>query len=114
MSDLIPPRRGEILSQAGVGTTRFMEYLEAAARMVNENTALVDESASTLNISTAQMAVLGRAIEQMETELQSTLGVQSQIDKLSKRLDSLELQLGVTIDLSGIKKDIEELQVLVG
>ena len=39
---IIPPRRNEVLTGKGVGTTRFMEYLERTANTVNDNTDAVD------------------------------------------------------------------------
>ena len=41
---IVPPRRGEILTGKGVGTTRFMEYLERTASQVNDATSAVDAS----------------------------------------------------------------------
>ena len=38
MPKLIPPRRGESLTKDGVGTLRFLEYLERTAAEVNNNT----------------------------------------------------------------------------
>ncbi len=39
---IIPPRRNEVLTGKGVGTTRFMEYLERSANTINDNTAAAD------------------------------------------------------------------------
>jgi hypothetical protein len=39
---IIPPRRGEILTGKGIGTTRFMEYLERTAATVNDSATAVD------------------------------------------------------------------------
>ena len=44
MADIIPPRRNEVLTSSGTGTTRFMEYLEQTATQVNDTTAAVDAS----------------------------------------------------------------------
>lgn len=41
---IVPPRRGEILTGKGIGTTRFMEYLERTASQVNDTTSAVDAS----------------------------------------------------------------------
>lgn len=38
MPKLIPPRRGELLTKDGIGTLRFLDYLEGTAAEVNNNT----------------------------------------------------------------------------
>jgi hypothetical protein len=42
MTHLIPPRRGEVLSNKGIGTTRLMEYLERLTDTVNDSSDSVD------------------------------------------------------------------------
>lgn len=42
MTHIIPPRRGEILTADGKGTTRFHEYLERTADTVNSSADAVD------------------------------------------------------------------------
>ena len=42
MTHIIPPRRGEILTADGKGTTRFLEYLERTADTVNSSADAVD------------------------------------------------------------------------
>lgn len=39
---IIPPRRNEVLTGKGIGTTRFMEYLERVALTTNDNADSVD------------------------------------------------------------------------
>ena len=39
---IVPPRRGETLTDQGRGTTRFMEYLERATTQGNESASAVD------------------------------------------------------------------------
>lgn len=39
---IVPPRRGEILTGQGVGTTRFMEYLERTSDQVNDSTSSIE------------------------------------------------------------------------
>lgn len=39
---IVPPRRNEVLTATGVGTRRFMEYLERTADQVNESAATVE------------------------------------------------------------------------
>jgi len=56
---IIPPRRGEILTGKGIGTTRFMEYLERAT-VVNEQ-ADTDDTENTIAASPAAVAALGKA-----------------------------------------------------
>lgn len=53
---IIPPRRGEILSNKGVGTTRLMDYLERTANQVNDATDAVDASIIQ-NLSSAVFAL---------------------------------------------------------
>ena len=56
VDQVIPPRRNEVLTGQGVGTTRFMEYLERVAVVSNESTAAID--ASTIqNLSAAIFAL---------------------------------------------------------
>jgi len=110
---IIPPRRGQILSEKGIGTIRFMEYLERTSGQVNESTASDEESSSTLNIAIGQISALVKAFDQLQTEFQSVLGLKAEIHRLNKRLDEIELQLDGVIDLNGIKKEIEELRILV-
>ena len=110
---IIPPRRGEILSKEGIGTVRFMEYLERTAGQVNESTSSDEESSSTLNIAIGQIGALVKSFDQLQTEFQSVLGLRSEIHRINKRLDEIEIQLTGTIDLNGIKKEIEELRILV-
>ena len=44
MAKIIPPRRNEVLTKTGTGTTRFMDYLEQTAIQINDTTAAVDAS----------------------------------------------------------------------
>ena len=39
---IIPPKRSEVLTGSGIGTTRFMEYLERVASRTNDNAEAVD------------------------------------------------------------------------
>lgn len=39
---IIPPRRNEVLTGSGIGTTRFMEYLERSAATTNESVDAID------------------------------------------------------------------------
>jgi hypothetical protein len=53
---IIPPRRGEILTGKGIGTTRFMEYLERTAATVND-TADTADAQIIQNLSSAVFAL---------------------------------------------------------
>ena len=53
MAKIIPPRRNEVLTRTGTGTTRFMDYLEQTANQINDTTAAVD--ASTVQILAASI-----------------------------------------------------------
>lgn len=39
---IIAPRRNEVLTSTGVGTTRFMEYLERTADQVNDSSTTLE------------------------------------------------------------------------
>ena len=53
MAKIIPPRRNEVLTRTGTGTTRFMDYLEQTANQINDTTAAVD--AATVQILAASI-----------------------------------------------------------
>lgn len=42
MTHIIPPRRNEVLTTTGVGTNRFMEYLERTADTINDTADIID------------------------------------------------------------------------
>ena len=50
---IIAPRRNEVLTSGGTGTTRFMEYLEQSATHINDTAATVD--AATVQILAASI-----------------------------------------------------------
>lgn len=50
---IIAPRRNEVLTSSGTGTTRFMDYLEQSATHINEIAATVD--AQTVQILAASI-----------------------------------------------------------
>lgn len=110
---IIAPRRGETLSSKGFGTTRFMEYLERTTDQTNEATSSLEESSSTLNIAIGQIHALVTAADQLQTEFQSVLGLRAEMAKINKRLDEIEIQLTQAIDVNSIKKQIDELRILV-
>jgi hypothetical protein len=56
MTHLIPPRRGEVLSNKGIGTTRLMEYLERLTDTVND-TADTADAQIIQNLSSAVFAL---------------------------------------------------------
>lgn len=69
MVDLIPPRRDESLTENGVPTLRFSEYLENIAGSVNTVTTEVELSdgfASEVNIQNAQISRLTSRVDDLE------------------------------------------------
>ena len=61
MAKLIPPRRGQFLTKAGIPTTRFIEYLEQLTRDTNTTTSAVsinsDGSAARAQLLALQLQV---------------------------------------------------------
>lgn len=43
---IVPPRRGEVLTPEGAGTTRFMEYLERSTTQGNDTADTVESTIS--------------------------------------------------------------------
>ena len=80
MANLIPPRRGEFLTETGVATTRFAEYLEDVASNVNRASSSGDVFSS-LNMSNAVAATLSKRIDDLE--LLVTLSVGNQLSKFA-------------------------------
>jgi len=70
VDQIIPPRRNEILSEKGVGTNRFMEYLERTAAAVN-TTLDADDTELQTGVSFAMIAALSKQLEDIEIELAS-------------------------------------------
>ncbi len=69
MVDIIPPRRDEFLTENGVPTLRFSEYLENLAGSVNTVTTEVELSdgfASEVNIQNALIARLTSRVDDLE------------------------------------------------
>ena len=90
MTHLIPPRRGEILTNKGMGTTRLMEYLERLTGTVNDQTD-TDDTENTIGVSPAALSALSKEIANMELEL-ATVGSNSvMLARVFKRLNDLEL-----------------------
>ena len=78
MADIIPPRRDELLTLSGIGTTRLMEYLERVASSVNGNT----EELELIQGLAAYASAIG--------------DIQQQIDDLKAVPDLLSLLSGFT------------------
>lgn len=91
---LIAPRRNEVLTREGVGTIRFMEYLERNAEDVNElegdrNRISVLEGA--VSFQSAIIIRLTDRLDDLERSNDSFLYIQSAlIGRLTGRLDDLE------------------------
>jgi len=60
VAELIPPRRDESLTQEGIPTLRFSEYLEGLARDVNNVVNESGESSSFINQISTQNALIAR------------------------------------------------------
>ena len=75
MAELIPPRRNEFLTRAGVPTTRFAEYLEELARSINTADGEV-ELLATVNAANAAISNLQSQI----SALYSVIDVSNQVD----------------------------------
>lgn len=131
MADLVPPRRGEPISDTnGIPTLRFLEYLEANARQTNSTNVDTEIDTSSINLSVGNLAALLRRIE----ELEAVIGIQTtvktiessilvddfpivsdlaRIARLEKRIQSLEMSPnGETGKISELEKrvsDIEEI-----
>lgn len=108
---LVPPRRDEILTNNAIGTNRLMYYLERNAESTNEAADMIDESAATINISAASLVNIAKDIEQLQAELQSILGLKSDIARINRRLDNVELTNN-TVDLSGIISRLDSIEAV--
>lgn len=90
MTHLIPPRRGEVLSNKGVGTTRLMEYLERIAENINEQEE-TDDTEDSIGVSPAALSALSKEIANIELELAAVGSNSVMLARVFKRLSDLEL-----------------------
>ena len=82
---LIAPRRDEVFSNSGVGTTRMMEYLEDNTEQTNETTDDIGSDQSNLTLSSSQISRVNKRIDQLEALL-----INGQNGNLNKRVSQLE------------------------
>ena len=71
MANIIPPRRGEVLTNDGSGTNRFNEYLERLTSQTNESTEEIESSS-------------------VESESENTALLSSKIHVLTSRVEDVE------------------------
>lgn len=106
MAELIPPRRDESLTQDGVPTIRFSEYLEGLARDVNN---VVNESGESSSLSadiSKQNALIARLSERV-----NDLETADDTDILNSRIANVSAKVTRLIEelLEEVKKlrDVE-------
>ena len=99
MAELIPPRRDESLTQDGVPTIRFSEYLEGLARDINNVVSESDESSSLVAQVSKQNALISR--------------LSSRIDDLEAADDTDILNSRIANINSQVTRLIEELLIAV-
>lgn len=85
MADVIPPRRDEQLTQDGIPTLRFAEYLEEIAQ--NNNTVTTIVSSTTLSTALAQIFALENRIGSGDALTSDETGFTVDTDKLSVDMD---------------------------
>ncbi len=90
MTHLIAPRRGEVLSNRGIGTTRLMEYLERMTDTVNDQ-ADTDDTENTISASPAALSALMKEVNDIQLEL-ATVGANSvMLAAVFKKLADIEI-----------------------
>ena len=85
MADVIPPRRDEQLTQDGVPTLRFSEYLEELGQNSNVTTTIVSSTA--LSTALAQIFALENRIGSGDALTSDETGFTVDTDKLSVDMD---------------------------
>ena len=88
MTELIPPRRDEILSEKGIGERRFLKYLEENAEQTNSSTELTEADPSSVNLSNAQISQINKKIAEIVSE--NLTSQNAIVSKLNKRIEQLE------------------------
>ena len=54
MAQLLPPRRGEALTIDGIGSLRFLEYLESSTSIINTTVTITEEVQTTIEDNTKE------------------------------------------------------------
>lgn len=86
MANIIPPRRGEFLTQEGRPTQRFITWIETLSTDVSS---VVNITESTSNAAVqSQIAIVRHQLD----ELKTADNFRAQIAALSKRISDLEAQ----------------------
>ena len=83
---IIPPRRDEILSDKGLGTRRFLDYLERTATQVNDSTSLTEGDLASISMLSAQLAAINKRIDSIANEILSN----NKNSKTDKKVTALE------------------------
>jgi len=91
MVDIIAPRRGEILTDGGKGTTRFMEYLERTTQTVNEQ-GEIDDTENTIAASPAALSAVMKELDSVQIELATVGATSTMLARVIKRLSDLEAE----------------------
>lgn len=88
---IISPRRDEVFSNDGKGTTRMMEYLEQNTEQTNNSTESTEADPATVNLSNAQVSQINKKIAEIVSE--NLISQNALVSKLNKRIEQLESAL---------------------
>jgi len=109
VANLIPLRRGEaIFDGRGVGTRRFIEYVEQLTSVTNENTTVVESVSGVseqANLIAANVSQLSQQIKDMQSEGQAV-----DLSMIESRLTALENSIQTVIDLSQINQKLDAIE----
>ena len=83
---IIPPRRDEVLSSKGLGTRRFLDYLERTATQVNNSTSLTEGDLASISMLSAQLSAINKRIDSIVNEI----SLNNQNSKTDKKATALE------------------------
>lgn len=116
MAELIPPRRDEFLTQNGIPTIRFAEYLEGLARDVND---VVNESGESSSLSSeisnqnALIARLSSRIDDLEAADDTDI-LNSRIANINSQVTRLieELLIAVKATAPDLEQESEKVLLL--
>ena len=118
MSDLIPPRRSEVITRGGEMTVRFAEYLEDLASMTNSNDSQSQEVfalAGAVNRLQSLLSEFQRRVDDLEQSGVDLTAVIGRLGSLGNRIDDNEqtvpgigiMQRQIT-DLQNRMNDLEQ------
>jgi len=95
MGEVIAPRRDEsIIDENGRPSLRFVQYLEQSAGQVNETVSDTEIDSSSINLSVGQVAAINKRLDDIEIQLGIYPADTSEKDLIA-RIETIEM-LSVT------------------